>query len=158
LAFLSRTEREQFNSENHSGRYRLWLSLFELSSTAIQSNLDGLRSTALTKSNVDPWDALKMVQLLCYHEMTAEAARLAEEISSAQNKTKRNESIIRKSSSFALIARGEVLIQQNNAAEALKLFKDAEELELKRVNGGESNTRDFVDTLAVADKIAGGLT
>jgi len=158
LGFLRRTEREQFNSEDHSGRYRLWLTLFDVSRTAIENNLEELRRTALTKTNTDPWDALKMVQLLCYHEMTAEAAQLAEEIASAQNKTKRNESLIRKATELALVARGEALIKQNNATDALKLFKKAEELDLEGSNGTESNTTDFFDTLAVADKIAGDLT
>lgn len=155
--FLSRSERERFNSEDYSGRYQLWLALFDLPRQAIETNLEELRAMARNKFKDDPWDSLKMVQLLCYHEMYGEAAELAEEIASAQNQTKRNESIIQKATAFAAAARAEVLIGENKPIEGLKLVKKAQEMEIEKVDGGERNITDLFDTLTVADKIAGRL-
>ncbi len=158
FAFLSRSERERFNSEDHSGRYQLWLALFDLPRQAIETTLEELKTTARNKFKDDPWDALKMVQLLCYHEMYAEAAELSEEIASTQNQTKRNESIIQKATAFAAVARAEVLIGENKPIDGLMLLKKAQEMEIERVDGGEGNITDLFDTFAVADKIAGRLT
>jgi hypothetical protein len=157
IKFFGRSGRDQFNDERLSGRYRLWLSVFELSRDAILANLEEVRAAARSKFKDDPWDAMKMVQLLSYFEMHPEAAELADEIAASQNQTKRNELVIRKASALAAAARAEVKVGQGEAAEALRLLEEANILEAKEPDGGERDTRDFVDTFTVADKIAEGL-
>jgi hypothetical protein len=158
IKFLGRSGRDQFNDERLSGRYRLWLSVFELPRDAILTNLDEVRAAARSKFEDDPWDAMKMVQLLAYFEMHSEAAELADEIATSQNKTKRHEPIIRKARALAAAARAEVKVGQGEASEALRLLEEANTLEAKESDGGERDTRDLFDTFTVANKIAEGLT
>jgi hypothetical protein len=158
IKFLGRSERDQFNDERLSGRYRLWLSLFELHRDAILANLDEVRAAAQSKFKDDPWDAMKMVQLLAYFEMHGEAAELADEIAASQNQTKRYEPVIRKAKALAAAARAEVNVGQGDAVEALRLLEEANILEARETDGGERDTRDLFDTFTVADKIAEGLT
>ncbi|HKC62345.1 MAG TPA: hypothetical protein VKB86_01850, partial [Pyrinomonadaceae bacterium] len=157
IKFLGRSERDRFNNERFSTRYRLWLSLFDLPRDAIHSNLDEIRAAARSKFSDDPWDAMKMVQLLSYFEMHSEAAALAEEIAASQNQTKRNEPVIRKARALAAASLAEVNVEQGEAAEALRLLEEAKVLEAKKADDEGRNTGDLFDTFAVADKIAEGL-
>jgi len=158
IKFLGRSERDQFNDERLSGRYRLWLSLFELPRDAILANLDEVRAAVRSKFKDDPWDAMKMVQLLAYFEMHSEAAELADEIAASQNQTKRHEPVIRKAKALAAAARAEVNVGRGKAVEALRLLEEANVLEAREADDGERDTRDLFDTFTVADKIAEGLT
>jgi hypothetical protein len=157
IKFLGRSERDQFNDERLSGRYRLWLSLFELHRDAIITNLDEVRAAARSKFKDDPWDAMKMMQLLAYFEMHREAAELSDEIAASQNQTRRHEPVIRKAKALAAAARAEVNVGQGEAAEALRLLEEANILEARESDGGERDNRDLFDTFTVADKIAEGL-
>lgn len=158
FSFLERYERERFNDETRTDRYRFLLDLFELRRDSIRMNLSGLRKAAMTKAKDDPWDALRLVQLLSYIEMHQEAAALADEIGAAQEKVKRNEAVIRESRILGNISRAESLIQSGQMKEAIKCLKEASKLETKRhVNAPFSNTRDIIDSLTVAHEIADSL-
>jgi hypothetical protein len=158
ISFLGRYEREHFNDETFSDRYRFLLHLFKLSVEAIRNNLSGLREAALIIAKNDPWDALRLVQLLSYFEMHETAATLADEIEATQEKVKRNEAVIRESKILSHISRTEFLIQSGQIGEAIKYLDQASQLEAKRHEHLTiSDPRDIVDSFTVADEIAGSI-
>jgi hypothetical protein len=155
LAFLGRSQRDRYNDETYSGRYRLLLSLYELPREAITNNLSVVQETARAKAKSDPWDALRMVQLLSHVELHSEATRLGQEIVAAQPKTKRYEWIVREATVISALAQVEVLVAEGKADEALKLLEEIALLEGERdENEKARESRDAIDALAVAERIA----
>lgn len=155
ISFLGRYERDRFNNEAFTDRYGFLLHLFELPKEAISSNLSGLREASLARAKDDPWDALRLVQLLSYFELHAEAAVLADEIEAAQEKVKRNEAAIRESKILGQASRAEDLIQSGQINEAIKCLEQASKLEAERhARRAVSDPRDFINSLTVANEIA----
>lgn len=155
ISFLVRYERDHFNDETSSDRYRFLLHLFKLSEDAIRANLSELQAAALKMAKGDPWDALRLVQLLSYFEMHEEAAALADTIEGAQEKVKRNEAIIRECRILSHISHAESLILSGQIKEAILRLEQASQLEAKRHDHAkDSAPRDIIYSLAVAEEIA----
>ncbi len=159
LTFLGRSERERFNSEEHTERYSLLLALYDCSKKAIQQNLTVLQTAARAKGKDDPWDALRLAQLLSKLEMHQEASQLAAEIRTMQPTTKRQERAIREASLTELTAKAEVLVSLGQVESALEALEEASRLEVERhKNEQASNVEDFIETFSVANEIAESLT
>ena len=158
LTFFGRSERERFNSEEHTDRYRLLLALYDCSKQTIQRNLAVLQTAARAKAKDDPWDALRLAQLLSKFEMHQEASQLAEEIRTMQPTTKRHEWAIREAALTELTAKAEVFVSLGQVEAALKALEEASRLEAKRhKNEQASHIEDFIDTFSVANEIAESL-
>jgi hypothetical protein len=159
LTFLGRSERERFNSEEHTERYSLLLALYDCSKKAIQQNLTVLQTAARAKGMDDPWDALRLAQLLSKLEMHQEASQLAAEIRMMQPTTKSQEWAIREASLTELTAKAEVHVCLGQVESALEALEEASRLEVERhKNEQASNVEDFIETFSVANEIAESLT
>jgi hypothetical protein len=159
LMFFGRSEREQFNSEEHTERYRLLLALYDCSKQTIQQNLSVLQNAARAKGKEDPWDALRLAQLLSKFEMHLEASQLAEEIRKMQPTTKRHEWAIREAALTELTAKAEVLASMDQVDAALEILEEASRLEAERhKNEQATHFENFIDTFSVANEIAESLT
>jgi hypothetical protein len=159
LTFFGRSQRERFNSEDHTERYRLLLALYDCSKQTIHRNLAVLQNAARTKAKDDPWDALRLAQLLSKFEMHVEASQLAEEIRTMQPTTKRHEWAIREAALTELTAKAEVLASMDQVDAALKALEEASRFEAERhKNEQATHFENFIDTFSVANEIAESLT
>jgi hypothetical protein len=158
LSFLGRTRRDSFNNEAFTERYQLFLALFDLPQEAIAKSLSQLLEAARAMAKLDPWDSLRLVQLLSYFEMYDEAAGLAAEIQAAHEPTRRNEDTIREACILGNMARAELLIGSGMTDEALKLLREASALEAQQyADLTAGDPRDFISTLTVANEISDGI-
>lgn len=159
LTFFGRSQRERFNSEDHTERYRLLLALYDCSKQTIHRNLAVLQTAARTKAKDDPWDALRLAQVLSKFEMYVEASQLAEEIRTMQPTTKRHEWAIREAALTELTAKAEVLASMDQVDAALKALEEASRFEAERhKNEQATHFENFIDTFRVASEIAESLT
>jgi hypothetical protein len=159
LTFIGRSERERFNSEEHTDRYRLLLALYDCSKQTIQLNLAAIQTAARAKAKDDPWDALRLAQLLSKFEMHQEASQLAGEIRTMQPTTKRHEWAIREAALTELAAKVEVFASLGQVEAALEALEKASRLEAERhKNEQASHFENFIDTFSVANEIAESLT
>lgn len=155
FSFLARTKREYFNDESHTKRYRFLMSLFDLPRDAIRANISGIQEAARARAKDDPWDSLRLVQLLSNFELHDEAAELAKEIETSQEKTKSNETAIREARILGHVARAESLVGSGRINDAINLLDQASKLEAERHALIEArDPRDIINTFAVANQVA----
>lgn len=155
LSFFARTKRDYFNDESHTKRYRFLMSLFEMPRDTIRANISGIQEAARARAKDDPWDSLRLVQLLSTFELHDEAVGLAEEIEISQEKTKSNETAISEARILGHVARAESLVGSGRINEAINLLDQASKLEAERHAHIEARgPRDIINTFAVANQVA----
>ena len=158
VSFLKRFERDRYNDETFSDRYRFWLHLFDSPREAITQNLSNIREAAQEKAKSDPWEALRFVQLLSYFEMHDEAVALARQIEAAQAATKHNEVVIGHAQLAASAMNVEALLGSEQLQQAINELEQATKLaEEQCAYFARNSSRDTLAAFTVADEIADSL-
>jgi hypothetical protein len=155
IEYLGRSQRDLYSNERFSDRHRLYSSLFKLPRNAVVQCIDVTKTAVLKKAKDDPWDALKLVQLLIYFEFHKEASDLASIIANEQPRTKKYERVVRESLLIGSMATAETLVTVGRPDLAIKVLNEVRPLEAERHEQDENQRiDDVIDTFKVAERVA----
>jgi hypothetical protein len=79
LDYLSSTERDRYNDDVRSDRGKIRDRLLDVPLNAFVAEMERIRGFIQAKAGKDAFDVIRMLDILCFRELYAEAAALAEE-------------------------------------------------------------------------------
>jgi hypothetical protein len=79
LDHLKSTERDRYNDDTHTNRGKLRDRLYEVPLGALTAETERLRGIVQVKAGKDAFDVIRLLEILSFRELYAEAAALAEE-------------------------------------------------------------------------------
>lgn len=155
LDFFARFPQDAYDSSAYSTGQRLFVSLFDLPSADIATNLPKFSQTVKVLANAEPFVALQFISVLLHHEEYDSAATAADEVVAALPPGERHGTLRLQAQLTAAVAKTEAKVKTREIPGAFAALQQAKPILSKYVSdthGDKPNA--LIEAFSVAHRVA----